>query len=219
MQLTEKYRPSDWGQVVGQSKAVATLRRLEVNGELGGNNYWISGQSGTGKTSLARLIASSLAEPWNVEELDAGDMTADKIRGIEKALHYRGIGARQGRVWIINEAHGLRNAQVTALLTLIEPEGGLPSYAAFVFTTTNDGESKLFADCDDASPLLSRCKRIDLSRQSLAKPFAEHAKRIAEREGLDGRPIDFYLRLVQKHRQNLRAVLQDIECGAALQGD
>jgi DNA polymerase III gamma/tau subunit len=216
MQLTEKYRPGNWEQVIGQSKAVAMLRRLEARSELGGNNYWISGQSGTGKTTIARLIASSLAEPWNVEELDAGDMTADKLRAIEKTLHYRGIGEKQGRVWIINEAHGLRNAQVTALLTLIEPEGGLPSYVAFVFTTTTEGQDKLFADCDDASPLLSRCKRIDLSRQSLAKPFAEYAKRIAEQEGLDGRPVEWYVRLVQKHRQNLRAVLQEIECGAAL---
>src|SRR5262245_29433538 len=105
--LVEKYRPKCWGDVVGQEKAVATLQRFARAGQLGGRNYWISGKSGQGKTTLARLIASELAEPWNVDEMDAAELTAAKMDGIRAALHYRGIGERIGRVWIINEAHGL----------------------------------------------------------------------------------------------------------------
>jgi len=49
-------------------------------------------------------------------------------------------------------------------------------------------------------------------------PIAERAKAIAEREGLDGKPIESCIRLIQKHRQNLRAAIQEIESGALLAG-
>jgi hypothetical protein len=45
----------------------------------------------------------------------------------------------------------------------------------------------------------------------LAKALAQRCKEIAEKEGLDGPPIDQYVRLIQKHRQNLRAALQEVE--------
>jgi hypothetical protein len=92
----------------------------------------------------------------------------------------------------------------------------IPSHVVWIFTTTTEGEQGLFEDYDDAGPLLSRCLSLPLARRDLAKAFAQRCKDIAEKEGLDGRPIDQYVRLIQKHRQNLRAALQEVESGAML---
>jgi hypothetical protein len=90
MQLTEKYRPATWSDVVGQDKIVGRIRQLAQRG-LAGRAYWISGQSGTGKTTIARLIAQDVASEWDTDEIDAGALTCATLREIERVLSLRGI--------------------------------------------------------------------------------------------------------------------------------
>ena len=208
-QLYEKYRPKRLAQIVGQSKAVGTVRRLSRAG-IGGKAFWISGKTGQGKTTLARCIASYVADSFFVREFAAGPkFTADSVYKIECQMQQYSWG-RGGHIWIINEAHGLRKDTVRELLDLLER---IPHHVVFIFTTTNDGMS-LFEDGHlDAGPLLSRCIKITLTSQGIATAFARLVSRIADREGLNGSGMAAYVKLANKEKGNCRAMLQAVAAG------
>jgi len=79
MQLHEQYRPASWPEVVGQDKVLAKIQTLRKRG-LAGRAFWITGQSGTGKTTIARLIAAELADETAIEEVDAETLTPGQIQ-------------------------------------------------------------------------------------------------------------------------------------------
>ena len=213
MQLCEQYRPRTLDEIIGQDKIVAKVRKIAKRG-LAGRAYWISGASGTGKTSIARIIAGEVATEFFTRELDACALTVSDLVDIEREFSFLGWGDKQGKAFIINEAHGLRRPVVKQLLVMLER---LAPHVVVIFTTTTEGQSD-FEDSlgADGPALISRCALLELTRRDLAKAFADHAKRIAEREGLDGAAPEKYLKLVQAKFNNLRAVLQAIETGEML---
>lgn len=209
--LFEKYRPTAWAEVVGQDSAVERMTALRDRSGLGGRAFWITGASGTGKTTIARLIAAELADPFCTIEVDAGAVTPEFIRDAERSASMFGMGAKTGRAWIVNEAHGLRGQTIRALEVLLEP---IPAHCVWIFTTTKTGEAKLFEGCEDPGPLLSRCIRLNLS-SDVETDFAARLARIARTEkldaGLNGSLRLRCIELIRRHRGNMRAAIQAID--------
>ena len=211
--LFEKYRPTTFEQVLGQDKAIKKVKLLLDRG-WGGRAWWISGASGTGKTTIARIIAHYGADDFYVTEYDSADaMTASEVDRLEQDMCYLAPG-KGGRAYIINEAHGLRKAIIRRLLGILER---IPDHVCIIFTTTKQGESSLFDEQIDANPLLSRCAKIELTNQGLAKVFAEHCRQIAEAENLNGKSIQSYVKLAQNCKNNCRQMFMAIESGDMLE--
>lgn len=179
--LYRKYRPLTFQSVVGQQHIVSTLENAVTEGRLS-HAYLFCGPRGTGKTTMARILAKALlcdeakdAAPGHgclpdgdcpecqaiaegthpdVYELDAASRTGvDNVR--EEIVNSVGFAPVRGRykVYIIDEVHMLTTAAFNALLkTLEEP----PAHVVFVLCTT-DPQKVL-------ETILSRCQRFDFHR-------------------------------------------------------
>lgn len=209
--LYEKYRPVKYAEVIGQREAVKQIRTVLKRG-WGGRAYWIAGDSGVGKSTLAQIIARLGADDFFIEEYDSPMelMRKETMKHIENSIQLYAPG-KGGRAFIINEAHGLWAQEVRWLLGVLER---LPNHVVFIFTTTGEAQS-LFVDSKvDALPLLSRCIYIELrNNRYLSRSFALHCKRIARAENLDGQPLAEYIGLAKRCNNNCRMMLQDIEAG------
>lgn len=206
MKLADKYRPASWAEFIGQDKAVSKVRRIIDRPGFEGDSFWIVGPSGVGKTSMAWIIARQFADPFDIVELDGEACTVDAVRKAAESMQYSTLSGGF-RVWIVNEAQAMTPKAVQAWLTVLDP---LPARVIVIFTTTEDS-ADLFGQYD--GPFRSRCKTVGFTNQGLAQVFAERTRQIALAENMDGKPEAAYVRLVQKCKNNLRAVLNEIESG------
>ncbi len=191
--LYTKYRPQDFDQVVGQEAVVRTLRNAIEAGKLR-QAYLFAGPRGTGKTSLARILAKSLnceAGPTpkpdgtchacmaitNGSSVDLVEMDAASQRGIDdvRELRERALTQPVGRykIYILDEAHQLTDAAWNALLKIVEEP---PPHLVFVFCTTS--LDKVLAT------VRSRCQTFLFARPRLPE-LVTLLRRVADGEGFD----------------------------------
>lgn len=212
--LYEQFRPRTWDELVGQDKLIAKIAVLRRRG-LVGRVFWVTGDSGTGKSTAARLIASEIADDYAVVEIDAQDVGMDRVREFERMCQFKPLG-KGCHVFILNEAHMLSSKVVSRLQTVLEQDN-VQRNSTWIFTTTFQGERKLFDDAFDAHPFMSRAIELTLEHgEDVVLAFAVRARKIAQSEQLDGKPLEDYVRLVRQSGCNLRKVLQRIEAGEML---
>ena len=182
-------------------------------GTLAGDSYFVTGASGTGKTTAALLIADEVADGFSTIEFnDPSQFNAEALRNLYRQRDFRPIG--KGWCNLFNEVHGFTPTQIRNLLGLLE---GIPSWVTFVFTTRADAVETLFEDCDDTPAFLSRSHKLALSRRDLSMPFATRLQWIAQQEGLDGgASLDEYVKLLKRCGNNLRDAIYAVADGCML---
>ena len=213
--LYEQCRPKTFAEVIGQAKALKTLDTMrQSNGSLSGQVLWLAGPSGTGKTTIARLVAAELSDAGGVDEIDGSELT---VATLENWVDRCRVVPMFGKAWvfIVNEAHLLRGAIVSKLQNILE-KSYVQRNSTWIFTTTFVGETA-FAEITDSSAFLSRVTNIPITSQGLCPLFAERAQQIATELGLNGKPIAAYKKLVERCHNNMRQVLGEIAAGRMLE--
>jgi len=189
--LYRKYRPKNFSEVIGQSHIVRTLSNSIKNNRIG-HAYLFSGPRGTGKTSLARILAKTVncvdakkeipcekcpscqiinsGKSLDIIEIDAASNTGvDNIRASRETVALSPSSLRY-KIYIIDEAHMLSTGAFNALLkTLEEP----PAFVIFILATT---EIHKIPDT-----IISRCQRFDFTRLSFSH-IIEKLSLIAKKE-------------------------------------
>ena len=189
--LYRRHRPRTFSDVVGQDHVVRTLRNAVTQDKVH-HAYLFVGSRGTGKTSMAKILAACLncehgptvepcgrcdscvsiasANSLDVIEMDAAsNNSVDDIRDLRESVVYAPVSGRH-KVYILDEAHMLSTQAWNAFLkTLEEP----PPNTVFVLATTEAGKV--------LPTVVDRCHRFDFARPTVEQ-LAAVVKRVAQAE-------------------------------------
>lgn len=212
MLLYDKYNPADWPDFAGHARQVSLMRRIIEAPDYDRGAFFITGPSGIGKSTMARIVAHKLArEAVQRRTLDQGAQSVAALQDLFDDLkhHPKGRLAMLGRTVVtVNECHAMSPAAVKAWLTMLEAEHW-PAGCTFIFTTT---EAKAFGGFQK----MMQDRMITISLQpsdTLASEFAHYARAIAEVEGLDGADLSDYEDAARDCECSLRGLLAKVQGG------
>lgn len=173
--LITKYRPKDWGEVVGHGLALKALRGALEQGRA--KTFLFTGGSGVGKTTLARIAAQAVGcAPSDVLEIDAATHTGiDAMREVSRYVTYRPLGG-ESKALIVDEMHALSKAAVQSLLKATEEP---PAYAFWFFCTTEPARV--------LPTMRTRCFAVDLKPVPV-RDLAALLDRVVKQEKLKTHP-------------------------------
>lgn len=203
LSLATKYRPKTFEDVVGQEWVVKILKKQIERNEIK-NCYLFCGTSGTGKTTLARIVANEINKgKGSPIEIDAASNSGvDNVRSIIDSSNTKSISGEY-RIYIIDEAHALSNTAWQAFLkTLEEPS----AKSIFMFCTTEVQKVP--------ETILNRVQRFDLTKLNINEIY-QRLCYICEQEGFKYEPEALhYISKLSKGR--MRDAIASLEKVASL---